>query len=102
MSHNTPTKAKSLINIAVINEPTYDSKISDEFILIKTKGSVVINLPEGINGKKITIKNGSEDSHAITVKPYTGETIDTMGMYEFSLPLESISLIFVEKNWFIV
>lgn len=101
MSH-IPHK-KSLINIAIINETSYAAKLSDEFILIRTKGDTTISLPEGIIGKKYIIKNENPEMNGIyTIKPANGNTIDSMESYEFSLPLESITIIFVENNWNIV
>lgn len=101
MSH-IPHK-KSLINISIINEPSYTAKLVDDFILIRTKGDTTITLPEGIMGKKFIIKNENTEMNGIyTIKPANGNTIDSMGSYEFSLPLESITLIFVENNWNIV
>lgn len=103
MSHNTPVANRSLMNIAVVNESNYETKISDDFILIRAKSNCNITLPEGVIGKKIVIKSELTDSqYKYNIIPKPNNTIDMMPQYEFTLPLESISVIFVENNWNIV
>lgn len=103
MSHNVPTKTHSLLNIVIIQESSYDVQIIDDFILVRAASDATINLPKGIIGKEIKIKNDTVDTaYTYTIKPMEGNTIEKMDSYTFTQPLESISLIFVEDNWSII
>lgn len=102
MSHNIPQKIRSLLNIIIVQESSYDAQPTDDFILIRTANDAIINLPKGIIGKQLTIKNDSIESYKYTIKPLPENTIEKSDCYIFTQPLESISLIFVEDNWSIV
>lgn len=90
--------------IAVIGVTTnYTATDNDEYIGVSSATAITITLPTGIPGRVYTIKDEfGQGSGKITVKPQTGDTIDSKPTYVISVPYQSISVVFRGGGWWIM
>lgn len=78
---------------------------SDLVVVSTNSGNVTLNLPNGYQGKRITIKDSSgnliSSGRKITLMPQSS-TIDGSASLEMSVDYTSISLTYAGGNWLII
>jgi hypothetical protein len=96
--------AGSYISPAIIATGTYNVSINDTYVFVETSGvAAQINLPSGISGKEIVIKDkGSANTHNIIISGTSGQTIDGSLTQTINSAYGVKDIVFNGSGWYII